>query len=184
MGGLDEVGRDDAVRTAEPAGAAHDRHWAGGLRSALLCPALLLGLLLLVDRGIGDLTWWRAGVWTALAVLLFLVLFPARVTAGPGWLASRGLLHGRLVRTDRLRSVRWSDGISQRVVLRDALGGRVDVDARVLAANPHLWHRLSEDARTARELGFLVSGEAALRRLSERIDREAAADVFKVSGLE
>ena len=54
----------------------------------------------------------------------------------------------------------------------------------MLAANPHLWHRLSEDALTSRARGTLADGGAALRLLSERIDRETAADVFKVSGLD
>ncbi|WP_229924988.1 hypothetical protein [Streptomyces sulfonofaciens] len=168
----------------QPVEAVDDRLWAGGLGGAIVCPALLLGLLLLVDWGYGDLTEWRAVLWTGLAVLVFLVLFPPRITAGPGWLASRGLLGVRRVRTDRLVSVHCLGGVSQRVVLRDALGCRVELDARVLAANPHLWHRLRQDARASRARGCLTGGDAALLRLSERIDRETAASVFKVSGLE
>jgi hypothetical protein len=33
-------------------------------------------------------------------------------------------------------------------------------------------------------VGTLVCGETALRRVSERVDRETAESVFRVSGLE
>ncbi|WP_351230995.1 hypothetical protein [Streptomyces sp. NPDC002133] len=52
------------------------------------------------------------------------------------------------------------------------------------SANPALWRRLDEDARTCVEHGTLLCGATALRQLSERIDRETARTVFKVSGLE
>ncbi|TLS47662.1 hypothetical protein FE633_03530 [Streptomyces montanus] len=148
------------------------------------CSGVLLGLLLLVDWGTGDLTWWRAALWTTLAVLLFLVLFPPRVAAGAGWLASRGLLREQWVRTDHLVSVRCLDGVGRRLVLRDAFGGRVEIDPRVLTANPPLWHRVDEDARISAARGMLLCGGTALHRLSERIDGETARTVFKVSGME
>ncbi|WP_455358799.1 hypothetical protein [Streptomyces sp. SYSU K21746] len=49
---------------------------------------MLLALLLLTDGASGGITVPRAVLWTGLAVLLFVVLLPPRVTAGEGWLAS------------------------------------------------------------------------------------------------
>ncbi len=63
---------------------------------------------------------WRGLLWLALAVLLFVVLFPVRVSAGEDWLAAQWMLRKRRVRTDVLVSVRCLDGVSQRLVLRDA----------------------------------------------------------------
>ncbi|MGW1885681.1 hypothetical protein [Streptomyces sp. NPDC001970] len=165
-------------------GTAYDDGWAKELRDAVRCAALLLGLLLVIDAGSGHLTWARGLLWAALAVALFAVLVPPRISAGDGWLAADGLLRRRVVRTDRLVSVRCSDGVSQRLVLRDTEGSRVEVDPRVFVANPALWRRLDEDARTCVEHGTLLCGTTALRQLSERIDRETARTVFKVSGLE
>ena len=180
--------RDDAVRAhayrRRPAEAVHDRLWAGDLRGAIRCSGALLGFLLLLDWLTDDLTPGRTALWTALAVLLFAVLFPPGVTAGPGRLASCGLLRRRCVRTDHLVSVRCLDGVGQRLVLRDAFGGRVRIDPRVLVVNPLLWHRVEEDARVAADRGLLLCDGTALRRLSERIDRETTRAVFKLSGLE
>lgn len=162
---------------------AYDRRWARDLVDSVRCAAVLLGLLLLVDRGGGSLTPWRAVLWSTLAVLLFVLLCPPRVSVGEGWLASRRLLRTRRLRTDLLVSVRCLDGIAPRLLLRDALGTRVELDPQVLVANPDLWHRLSEDARKSETLGLLTCGTTALRQVSDRIDRETAATVFKVSGL-
>lgn len=185
MGHRDDA-RDDVI---PPGGAisaevAYDRRWAGDLRSTILCSAAILSLLLLIDWGVGRLTLVRGGLWVGLGVLLFLVLFPPRVTAGKGWLASRGLLRGRRVRTDLLVSVRVLDGISQRLRLRDVLGNQVEIDPQVLLNNPALWHHLERDALQSAACGSLTCGETALRRISQRIDRETALTVFKVSGLE
>jgi hypothetical protein len=178
--------RHDAVPThAEPpAEVAYDRRWSGDLRSAVRCSAVLFSLLLLIDWGAGSLTSVRGGLWAGLAVLLFLILFPPRVTAGEGWLASRGLLGERRIRTDLLVSVRCLDGVSQRLVLRDVFGDRVEIDPRVLVNNPDLWHHLDEDAHRSAASGSLACGQTALRRISERIDRVTARTVFKVSGLD
>ncbi|MFK4227154.1 hypothetical protein [Streptomyces sp. NPDC019890] len=153
------------------------------MRSAVGCATLLLCLLLVIDGGSGALTFASAALWTALAILLFVVLLPARVTAGEGWLASRGLLRERRVRTDCLVAVRWSDGVAQRLVLRDLDGGRVELDPRVLVANPPLWRLLDEGARTSLGRGTLLSGATALKQMSRRIDGETAHSVFKISGL-
>jgi len=167
-----------------PERAAHERRWAKDLRSTFRCAGTLLRLLLVVDHFSGRLTLWRGALWVTLAVLLFLVLCPARVRAGEGWLSSRGLLRERHVRTDRLVSVRCLDGVSQRLVLRDVFGGRVEIDPDVLVHNPDLWHRLAEDSHKSAASGSLTCGATALRRVAERIDRETAETVFKVSGLE
>nr|WP_232788957.1 hypothetical protein [Streptomyces odonnellii] len=141
-------------------------------------------MLLAVDSVAGTINGPRGTLWTALAVLLFVVLWPAKATAGPGWLSSRGLLAERRVRTDRLASVHWSDGVSQRLVLRDEDGGRVEIDPRILVANPALWRVLDTDARASTAAGTLSYGVTALRQLSDRVDRETARTVFKVSGVE
>ncbi|WP_329245568.1 hypothetical protein OG223_10295 [Streptomyces sp. NBC_01478] len=163
---------------------AHDRRWARDLRDTFRCAGALLGLLLLVDQFSGRLTLWRAALWFAVALLLFVVLYPARVRAGAGWLSSRGLLRERHVRTDRLVSVRCLDGVSQRLLLRDEFGGRVEIDPDVLVNNPDVWHLLAEGSRRSLDSGTLTCGATALRRIAERVERETAETVFKVSGLE
>ncbi|MFF7794022.1 hypothetical protein [Streptomyces sp. NPDC007991] len=121
---------------------------------------------------------------TGLALVLFLVLVPPRITAGEGWLRVRGPLGRRQVRTDRLVSVRTTGNAGQRLVLRDSLGGRVEFDPRVLIANPSLWHHLDTDARGSAPRGRLREGSAALDHLAHRVDRETTLAIFRISGLE
>ncbi|MFD3502707.1 hypothetical protein ACFWWT_33795 [Streptomyces sp. NPDC058676] len=183
--GLRDVWHEPAGASAPGPGAAvHDRRWVRELHSSVRCAATLLGLLLVIDWGEGCFTLWRGALWLALGLLLFVVLCPPRVRAGEGWLASRGLLRERRVRTDLLVSVSCPDGLSRRLVLRDVLGGRVEIDPQVLVDNPDLWHRLDEDAQTSASRGSLTCGAPVLGRLSQRIDRETALHVFKISGLE
>ncbi|MGW0766236.1 hypothetical protein [Streptomyces sp. NPDC002676] len=186
MGRPDHAQRSPAdARAQTPAAdAVHDRHWAREARVSVYCAGALLALLLLIDTGAGRLTPWRGALWLLLAVLLFLVLCPARVSAGPGWLASRRLLRERRVRTDLLVSVRCLDGVSQRLLLRDAYGACVEIDPDVLLRTPPLWHRLEEGARQSAADGLLLCGQTALRRLAARVNREAAQAVFRVSGLD
>ncbi|GLX51140.1 hypothetical protein Shyhy01_40900 [Streptomyces hygroscopicus subsp. hygroscopicus] len=168
-----------------PAGAvAHDGEWAGEVRTAVRCAAALFALLLCVDGAAGSLTWWRGLLWCALALLLFLVLYPARVSAGDGWLASRRLLRTRRVHTGLLVAVRPLDGVARRLVLCDLLGNRVEIDPEVLARNPVLWRRLDEGVRAALAGGTLRCGTTALAELARRLDRETALAVFRASGLE
>lgn len=185
--------RDDAcggpldARTNGPDGAGeatNDREWTQELWSSVRCAGLLLTLLLLVDWGSGRLALWRTALWLALAGLLFVVLYPARVSAGENWLTSRRLVREHGVRTDLLVSVRYMDTIAQRLLLRDALGGRVEIDPEVLVRNPQLWYRLDQGARKAASDGLLLCGATALRRVSRRVDQETARAVFKASGLE
>ncbi|MFJ9909544.1 hypothetical protein ACIRVK_43190 [Streptomyces sp. NPDC101152] len=185
--------RDDAcggpldAHADDPDGAGeatNDREWTQELWSSVRCAGVLLALLLLVDWGSGRLALWRTVLWLALAGLLFVVLYPARVSAGGNWLASRRLVREHRVRTDLLVSVRCLDGMSQRLLLRDALGGRVEIDPEVLVRNPQLWLRLDEGARKSADDGLLLCGATALRGISRRVDRETARAVFKASGLE
>ncbi|MGW1372891.1 hypothetical protein ACWD6P_01235 [Streptomyces sp. NPDC002446] len=168
------------VRRGEP---ARDRNWLPELRAALWCTAGLFTVMLLVDLANGTLGPWRALCWTAVALVLFAVLCPPRVTAGEHWLACRGLLRTHTVHTDLLVLVRRSDGVAPRLVLRDALGGRVELDPKVLTANPLLWHRLEQGVSRSRERGLLRCGAAPLQALAERIDRDGARAVFEASGL-
>ncbi|WAZ20298.1 hypothetical protein STRCI_001405 [Streptomyces cinnabarinus] len=162
----------------------YDRQWAPDLLSSVRCSGLVLGLFLLVDWGADTLTPARGALWVTLAALLFVVLCPARVTAGEGWLETRRLLVTRRVRTDLLVSVRCLDGVAQRLVLRNAFCDRVEIDPLLLIGNPDLWHRLDEDTQRSVAAGSLLCGRTALRQAAERIDRKTAETVFKVSGLD
>ncbi|MGW3498252.1 hypothetical protein [Streptomyces sp. NPDC001020] len=164
--------------------AVYDRGWAKETHGSIRYALALFAMLQLIDWGSGAESPWRATLWFAVSMLLFAVLCPRRVCAGEGWLASRGLLRTRRVRTDLLVSVRCVDGVSQRLVLRDVFSGRVEIDPRVLVDNPDLWHRLDEDARKSMAVGSLLCGQTELDRVRERIDRETALTVFRVSGLE
>ncbi|MCX4803300.1 hypothetical protein OG594_16855 [Streptomyces sp. NBC_01214] len=169
---------------ANPAGpCAYDIHWAGERRTAIRAASLLLAALLVVDTGAGYLSIPRAALWTGLAALFFVILLPPKVIARPGLLIVRGLLVEHSVRTDSLVSVHWFDGVAQRMVLRDVDGSGVEIDPTVLARNPALWRRLDADTVTSLQRGTLACGVTALHQLAERIDRETAHTVFKVSGL-
>ncbi|UQX04129.1 hypothetical protein [Streptomyces sp. RerS4] len=176
--------RTDENRQSPAAGAlVHDEDWAGALRTASVSAATLLALLLLVDAVGGALTAPRAALWAGLAALLFVVLLPDRVTAGACWLASRGLLREKRVRTDWLVSVRRPGGDAQRLALQDIHGVRLELDMKVLTANPPIWQLLEQGAHASCERGVLTFGETDWRQLSRRIDRDTARLVFKVSGL-
>ncbi|MCX5195375.1 hypothetical protein OOK31_15945 [Streptomyces sp. NBC_00249] len=169
---------------AEPPGPlAHDIHWADERRTAIGVTCLLYTALLAADAGFGTLDMTRGALWTGLATLVFVVLLPPRVSTAPGVLSARGLLTRHTVRTDSLVSIRWSDGVAQRMILRDTEGGVVEIDPAVLVRNPAMWHRFDEDTRTSIRRGTLLRGATALRRLAARIDRETARTVFKLSGL-
>ncbi|MFG2292702.1 hypothetical protein [Streptomyces sp. NPDC048603] len=163
--------------------AAQDAHWPGERRTAVLAAGLLVLSLLAVDAVAGSASWPRAVLWTGLGMLLYAVLLPPLVRVSPGRLTARKLFVERSVRTDALVSVRWSEGVAQRMVLKDAEGHRVEIDPGVLVRNPALWHRFDADARTSVRQGSLMCGGTALRQLAARIDREAARSVFRVSGL-
>ncbi|MFI0978180.1 hypothetical protein ACH4SP_14425 [Streptomyces sp. NPDC021093] len=163
---------------------AYDTEWGDDVRHAVRCALMLLVMLLVIDVSADSASWPRAALWAGLAGLLLVILVPVRVSAGAGWLVARGVFGVHVVRTDRLVSVRWADGVAQRMVLRDADGGRVELDPKVLVANPALWRLLDTDARACVAHGTLLCGTTALRQLGDRIDRETARTVFRVSGLE
>ncbi|WP_229909070.1 hypothetical protein [Streptomyces flavofungini] len=160
-----------------------DRRWAADLRAAVFCSLALFALIMLVDGAAGTLSAARTGLWAGLAVLLYVILYPARVTAGPGWLAVRGPLRRGHVCTGLLTSVRISETVAARLVLCDSLGNRVEFDPRILAENPLLLHRLDAGARASRALGLLRTGSVELGRLLARLDGREAKAVFEASGL-
>ncbi|WP_329096207.1 hypothetical protein [Streptomyces sp. NBC_01439] len=163
---------------------AHDVQWAGERRSALGVAFLLFTALFTVDAGLGSLDVTRGVLWTGLAGLIFVVLLPPQVSVRPGLLSARGMLMTNTVRTDSLASVRWSDGVAQRLILQDTEGGQVEIDPTVLVRNPAMWRLLDTDSRSSLRHGTLLHGATALRQLAQRIDRETAHTVFKVSGLQ
>ncbi|MGV9883201.1 hypothetical protein [Streptomyces sp. NPDC003006] len=169
------AGADDTVT---------DRSRAAHVRTAVFCAAALFVLLILLDLA-DDRSVGVAGLalWAGLATLLYVVLHPVRVTAGPGWLAVQGLGRRRHVCTGLLTAVRYSEGVAARLVLCDSLGNRVELDPQILIDNPLLLHRLDRGARYAREAGLLRTGCAELRRLTTRVDGAAARGVFEASDL-
>ncbi|RSS92029.1 hypothetical protein EF903_10185 [Streptomyces sp. WAC05292] len=167
---------------AEPK-AVQDSGWAPDARASAGTAVVLTSLLLGVDAAAGFTDWPRTAVWAGLGAVLFVVLWPTRVSAAPGRLTTRGLVRRRRVRTDRLASVVWHDGLAQRLVLTDTDGNRVELDPRVLTANPPLWHRVGQDIDTSVARGTLAEGVAPMRRLSRLIDSETAQAVFRVSAL-
>ncbi|GAA2250619.1 hypothetical protein GCM10010430_36830 [Kitasatospora cystarginea] len=144
---------------------------------------MFLVLAVLVDWESGGLTPERAALWALLGGAVFALLLPPRVVAGEGWLEVRTLARRRRVRTDALVTVQHSGAIAARLILCDTFGGRAEVDPRVLAANPLLWHRLDTDAGRARRRGTLRAGVDVLRRLEEQISGDQAWAVFTFSGL-
>ncbi|MDV9186964.1 hypothetical protein R6L23_01780 [Streptomyces sp. SR27] len=167
-----------------PGDILSDVGWPGEARSAVGLAVLLLAASLTVDAGTHGLTWLRTAGLIGFASVLLVILLPARVTATPDLLIVRGLWVTRTVRTDRLSAVAWPPGgTSQRVILRDAEGGRAEVDLRVLSANPALWLRLEAGARASSQRGTLNHDTSDLARLSLYIHRETARSVLKVSGM-
>ncbi len=164
-------GRDTPATAGRGGLVDRDRDWRREACAAVCFAAALAATLLLIDWADGTLRPWRAVLWCVLSVLLLSVLLPARVTAGEGWLRSRGVLRDDRVRLDRLVAVGWSGAVAPRLVLTDSAGGRVELDPRVLRANPLLWHRIESAAR--RRAGTPVRGTAALREFAERVDAEA-----------
>ncbi|MFJ9855172.1 hypothetical protein [Streptomyces sp. NPDC101150] len=138
---------------------------------------------MLLDWGSGGLTLHRAGLWAVLGTAVLAVLLPSRVTAGDGWLAVRGLMGQRRVRTDTLVSVRRCGGISVHLVLRDADGQWLELDLRVLDANPLMWHLIDAGARRSVKRGTLRHGRQVLEELADRIDGQEARAVLTASGL-
>ncbi|MFF9274578.1 hypothetical protein [Streptomyces griseosporeus] len=172
--------RQNGSGAPAPAG---DRQWRGSARLAAVCALLLCSVTLLADWGAGTLTPPRALLWTALSAALFHILLPPRVTAGPGWLAVRTPWRRQVVRTDALTAVRQYDGVSSHLVLRDEHGHHLELDPRVLAANPLLWHEVDTGARRSLAHGTLRSGADVWERLGHGIDDDLVRAVLRASGL-
>ncbi|MFE3033387.1 hypothetical protein ACFXKY_17290 [Streptomyces canus] len=163
-----------------------DRHWRGSARLAASCSALFGAMSLLVDWDAGSLSPLRALLWLGMSAALFTVLLPARVTAGSGWLAVRGPWRRQVVRTDALTTVRRYGGVSSHLVLHDSYGHRLELDPRVLATNPLIWHELETGVHRSVERGTLLQGTdvlEALNRLGHTIDDEIVRGVLRASGL-
>ncbi|UKY47763.1 hypothetical protein [Streptomyces inhibens] len=178
-------------RRTAPAAAAHagrpdtavDRHWRADARRAVHYSLAFVGLLMLLDWGAGSLTLPRTGLWAVLGIGVLAIFLPSRVTAGDGWLAVRGFMGERRVRTDALVAVRQYGGIAAHLVLRDAHGRWLELDRRVLDANPLVWHLLDAGVRRSLEHGTLRHGTHVLQELADRIDGQEARAVLKASGL-
>ncbi|MET9833637.1 hypothetical protein ABZ078_31005 [Streptomyces sp. NPDC006385] len=166
-----------------PQGHTGDRHWCGSACFAVGCALGFAAMTELVDWDAGTLTPPRTLLWLALSATLCVVLLPPYVTAGPGWLAVQGTVRRHVVCTDALVTVRQYEGVSLHLVLRDAYGHRLELDPRVLVANPLLWHELDTGMRRSLERGTLREGADVLRRIGHRIDDETAQSVLRASGL-
>ncbi|GAA1229052.1 hypothetical protein GCM10009665_19410 [Kitasatospora nipponensis] len=160
----------EQARTGRPA-VLVDRRWAPTARAAALGAGTLSALTLLTDWATGGLTLPRALLWTLLGWTAFALLLPPRISAGEGWLEVRGPLRGRRLRTDALVSVRRAGAVATQLLLLDAHGVLVELDPRVLVANPLLWQRLATDARRSTDLR---SGTRLLRELDEQVFAEPA----------
>ncbi|MEH0574627.1 hypothetical protein QBA54_09070 [Streptomyces sp. B21-108] len=171
------------MRRSGPTDPAGDRHWRGGARFAVSCALVFCAMTLLVDWDAGSLTLLRAGLWATLSTAVGAVLLPPQVSAGPGWLVIRTPWRRCMVRTDALTTVWQYDGVSSHLVLRDAYGGRLELDPRVLTANPLIWHELDTGVRRSVERGTLRQGADVLERLGHRIDDDTAQAVLRASGL-
>jgi hypothetical protein len=146
------------------------------------CSLAFLGMALLVDYDAQTLTPPRALLWLVLTAVVFTILLPQRVTAGPGWLAVRGLVRRQAVRTDALVTVRQYGDISAHLTLCDTDGHRLELDPRILVANPLLWHELDTGVRRSRQRGTLREGVDVLEQLGHQIDDATARAVLKASG--
>ncbi|MFF3335540.1 hypothetical protein ACFYWX_39425 [Streptomyces sp. NPDC002888] len=167
----------------DPRAPTGDRHWRGSARLAATCALVFCALSLLVDWDAGSLTLLRALLWLTLSATLFAILLPNRVTAGPGWLAVRTLWRRHMVRTDALVAVRQYGCVSSHLALCDTHGGRLELDPRVLTANPLIWHELDTGVHRSVERGTLRQGADILEQLGHRIDDETTRAVLRASGL-
>ncbi|WP_405579056.1 hypothetical protein [Streptomyces sp. NBC_01092] len=160
-----------------------DRHWRSSARFAAGCALAFLGMTLLVDWDGHTLTPPRALLWLVMTAVLFTILLPQRVTAGPGWLAVHGLVRRQAVRTDALVTVRQYGDVCAHLTLCDADGRRLELDPRILVNNPLLWHELDTGVRRSRASGTLLEGIDVLERLRHQIDDAQARAVLKASGI-
>ncbi|MET9255065.1 hypothetical protein [Streptomyces sp. NPDC003717] len=158
------------MQRRDPFSPVADREWPAAARLTAGCALLFCGTTVAVDRCAGSLDPLRAILWIALSCALGAVLLPPRVTAAPGRLAVRTLLRRYVVHTAALTAVRQYPGVSAHLVLQDLHGHRLELDPRVLAANPALRHELHAGAHLSAARGTLRQGAQLLDRLGERSD--------------
>ncbi|WP_405958909.1 hypothetical protein [Streptomyces phaeochromogenes] len=152
--------------------------------SAVLCGVLPFGALVLLDWRLVRLAVVRAGWWAALTVLLLISLTSPQVSAATSGLGSCGLVTHHRVRTDRLVTVRMSEGVTPRLILTDTSVARPILDPHCLVVNPLLWHQLDQGARQSAEQGILRCGIPVLERLGRRIDDKVSCGILRHSGME
>ncbi|NEC88535.1 hypothetical protein [Streptomyces sp. SID12501] len=171
------------MTSLDPSAPVGDRNWRGSARLAAICALVFCALSLLVDWDAGSLTLPRALLWLTLSATVLVILLPPRVTAGPGRLTVSTLSRRHIVRTDSLVAVRQFGGVSSYLVLYDTHGGRLELDPRVLTANPLIWHELDTGFHRSVERGTLRQGTDVLEQLGHRIDMETMRAVLTASGL-
>jgi hypothetical protein len=97
----------------------------------------------------------------ALAVVLGVQTARTEVSAGPGWLAVRGVVRRSWVRTDQLAEVTVSRSRTERVLtLRDADRRKVAVLLSDLRLDPAVSRQVARDVRTAVAAGARLGGDA------------------------
>jgi hypothetical protein len=161
-----------------------DRDRPARLRLAVTVPGALLVAALALDAVAGTLTPARALLWTVLAGVLCAVLLPPRITAGDGVLAVRVLVRTRRVRLDRLVAARVERrGALARLLLRDAAGSFVELDAHAVAESPFLRHEVDTGVRRSHAAGLLADTRG-VRGLARAADAEQARALLRDAGLE
>lgn len=85
-----------------------------------------------------------------------------QVWAGPGWVASRGLLRTRVIRTAELASAKdVRSGVDRLVVLRDERGGRLGLMAAELRESPAVLAQIRSDIASRRTAGLALPPSTA-----------------------
>ncbi|MFI1095458.1 hypothetical protein [Streptomyces sp. NPDC020917] len=163
--------------TARARGLRGDRRWAIGCA----CAAFVLAQPAAWDSGEPGLA--QTAFTCGIALVVLAVLWPAQVAAGEGWLVVRGPLRTRRVRTDALAGIWLVGDLASSLVLRDIHGGRAEVDAEAVVADPLLWHLLESGVHRSQERGTLRTGARVLTGLGRRVDGEARA-ILRASGLD
>lgn len=175
-------GSGPTLRAEPQEQAVHARRWRADHRCAMGCTAVFLGWMVALGWGLSGLTALHVVLWGASAAVVLCVMSPPRISAGHGWLAVRPYLRTRRVRTDALVSVSRIGHTAVTLVLRDMNGGRVEVDPRLLEADPLLWHLVDEGVRRSQARGTLTTGGQVLEVLGNRVDEQAGA-ILLASGM-
>ncbi|MBY8879998.1 hypothetical protein [Actinacidiphila acidipaludis] len=176
VGGDRSLGHGPVHETVRARGRRGDRRWAIG------CACAVLAMAMAAEADTGELGVLHALATCAVALVVAALLWPAKVTAGEGWLSVRGVLRTRRVRTDALVAVLLVGEIAAGLVLRDVHGGHAEIDPEVVVADPLLWHLLDTGVRRSLERGTLRTGRRVVAGLGRRVDDEAGA-ILRASGM-